>query len=165
MNNFTVCFEKKSDISYSSGDFPLLDFAITTNFSSFTPLELQNVTMVNGVICGSISTTSSAISPIALANSKLYLCFILSLFYFIFILIFFKLRLVQTKLYFFQCSIDQECFDFHVCSSLFVVYLFHHWSYLPHNQNKNSKIGTHLFGNLFRSTWNLLHLVRSRKNK
>ena len=67
-NNFTICFERNADIKFSIQEFPILDFATTLNFSSFHPMKIENISLKDGILCGSISTTSNVIFPIALVN-------------------------------------------------------------------------------------------------
>ena len=54
-------------MTYSKGDFPLLDFATTTNFSTWEPLK-ANVMIIDGSYCANIETKSGIVFPIALTS-------------------------------------------------------------------------------------------------
>eukprot|EP01091_Cochliopodium_minus_P015779 TRINITY_DN5706_c0_g1_i1.p1 TRINITY_DN5706_c0_g1~~TRINITY_DN5706_c0_g1_i1.p1 ORF type:complete len:1580 (-),score=362.71 TRINITY_DN5706_c0_g1_i1:69-4550(-) len=65
--NFTLCIDKRKDIQVYSGDFPVLDFAVTTDFKNWRPLR-TNVTLVNGQYCGVVPTDTSNVFPVALTR-------------------------------------------------------------------------------------------------
>eukprot|EP01091_Cochliopodium_minus_P012846 TRINITY_DN399_c0_g1_i1.p1 TRINITY_DN399_c0_g1~~TRINITY_DN399_c0_g1_i1.p1 ORF type:complete len:1671 (-),score=375.50 TRINITY_DN399_c0_g1_i1:706-5673(-) len=67
-NNFTLCIDSRSDITNSAGDFPILDFATTTDNQNWYPLLLQNVTYDGSKYCGSITTNATTVFPISLAK-------------------------------------------------------------------------------------------------
>ena len=64
---FYLCMDERKDITISKKDFPLLDFAVTEDFKTFTPLE-ANVTYSDGKYCAYIPTYSVNTFPIALAK-------------------------------------------------------------------------------------------------
>eukprot|EP01091_Cochliopodium_minus_P010841 TRINITY_DN2969_c0_g1_i1.p1 TRINITY_DN2969_c0_g1~~TRINITY_DN2969_c0_g1_i1.p1 ORF type:complete len:1632 (-),score=307.08 TRINITY_DN2969_c0_g1_i1:69-4694(-) len=67
-NNFTLCLDYRSDISNSASDFPLLNFASTTDYKTFQPMNLTGVTFNGKQYCGNVSTTNSIIFPVSLAR-------------------------------------------------------------------------------------------------